>query len=146
MIRGVRSMRIYISAKQIRKRGHRVETYPYEVRSVPRTLRELIALLVTDGVERYNHRLRSKSDVPVLHSDEIDAMGLIGKIGFGLPFGTKEADLQEALDAALQGFEDGLYRFFVGEREVESLDADPCLREGDTITIIRLVMLTGSYF
>ena len=45
-----------------------------------------------------------------------------------------------------QGCEDGLFRIFIGEREPEGLDAPLYLQENDTITIIRLVMLTGGYF
>ena len=78
--------------------------------------------------------------------DEIDDLSQVGKIGFGIPFGSRQADLQDALDTAIQGFEDGLYRFFVGEQEIESLDAPLHVQEEDTITIIRLVMLTGGFF
>lgn len=73
-------------------------------------------------------------------------MSQIGKIGFGIPYGNREADPEEAVETAIQGYEDGLFRFFVGDREVESLDAPLTLQEEDTITILRLVMLTGGFF
>ena len=73
-------------------------------------------------------------------------MSQIGRIGFGIPFGSREADTEEALETALQGFRDGLYRVFVGDREIESLDEPLGLSEGDTVTMIRLVMLTGGFF
>ena len=73
-------------------------------------------------------------------------MSRVGKIGFGIPFGSREADLTEALETACQGFADGLYRVFIGDREIEDLDAPLHLQEGDSVTIIRLVMLTGGYF
>lgn len=139
-------MKIYISAKQIRKRGNQIAPQAYELSKSPETLRQLITVLVSDSVENYNRRLLAKESTPVLAKGDIDSMSQIGKIGFGIPFGRTEADLQEALDTAFQGFEDGLYRLFIGDREVEYLDAPLHLQEGDTVTVIRLVMLTGGYF
>ena len=113
---------------------------------LPDTLRQLIAIMVSDGVEVYNQRLQSKENMHTLTKDDIDAMSQVGKIGFGIPFGSREANIDDALETAVQGFEDGLYRLFVGEREIESLDEPLHLQEADTITIIRLVMLAGGYF
>lgn len=139
-------MKVYISAKQIKKRGNQVAAYPYELRTAPDSLRQLITILVSDGVESYNQRLQAKNDTSVLRKDDIDAMSQVGKIGFGIPFGSREANLQDALQTAFQGFEDGLYRIFLGDQEIESLDTPIWLQEEDTITIIRLVMLTGGFF
>lgn len=139
-------MKVYVNAKQIKKRGDQIAAYPYELKTVPQTLRQLLCAMVTDGVEGYNRRVQSKENLSVLSKDAIDAMSQVGKIGFGIPFDHREADLEDALETAVQGFADGLYRLFVGEREMEDLDEPLCLREGDTITIIRLVMLTGGYF
>ena len=99
-----------------------------------------------DRVEGYNLRLKETDKTVLLTKAEIDDMRQVGKIGFGIPYGSNPADYQEALDTAYQGFEDGLYRVFVGEWEMESLDAPLDLHEDDTITIIRLVMLTGGFF
>lgn len=139
-------MKVYISAKQIKKRGNQVTAYPYELRTAPDSLRQLITILVSDGVESYNRRLQAKSDSNVLTKEDMDAMSQVGKIGFGIPFGSRESNLQDALETAFQGFEDGLYRIFTGDQEIESLDAPLHLEEEDTITIIRLVMLTGGFF
>lgn len=139
-------MKVYISVKQIKKRASQVTACPYELNTVPGTLRHLISILVSDGVEGYNLRLKETGNTVLLTKDEIDDMSQVGKIGFGIPFGSSQADFQEALETAVQGFEDGLYRIFIGEQEVESLDAPLDLHEDDTITIIRLVMLTGGYF
>lgn len=139
-------MKVYISAKQIKKRGNQVSAIPYELRTAPDTLRQLITILVSDSVEGYNRRLQEKEGNTILTKDDIDDLSQVGKIGFGIPFGCRQADLQDALDTAMQGFEDGLYRFFVGEQEIESLDAPLHLQEKNSITIIRLVLLTGGYF
>ena len=139
-------MRIYISVKEIRKRGNRIKLLPWELPETPETLRHLITMLVSDSVAGYNRRLETKEQRVLLLQEDMDDMSTIGKIGFGIPFGTRRAELSDAVETALQGFEDGLYRVFAGAREVESLDAPLALEEGDTVTLIRLVMLTGGYF
>ena len=139
-------MTVFISAKQIKKRGDQVAAVPYILREAPATLRQLIAMLVTDGVERYNRRIQGNQEPTVVTGEQRADMSRVGKIAFGIPFGGKAAELEPALETAFQGFEDGLYRVFLGEAEMESLDAPLGLHEGDTITIIRLVMLTGGWF
>lgn len=139
-------MTVYIQMKQIKKRGAHIIGCPYILDPAPESLRHLITHLVSDGVRSYNARLARKDETVVLSRESMEAMETIGKIGFGIPYGTREADRQEAIESALQGFEDGLYRIFIGEREVESLDERLHLKEDDTITIIRLVMLTGGFF
>ena len=139
-------MRIYISVKEIKKRGNRIQLLPWELPETPETLRQLITMLVSGSVAGYNRRLETKEQRVLLSQEYMDDMSIIGKIGFGIPFDTRRAKLSDAVKTALQGFEDGLYRVFAGEREVESLDAPLALEEGDTVTLIRLVMLTGGYF
>lgn len=138
-------MKIYISAKQI-KRRNTVTAYPYVFETVPKTLRQLIFQLVADGVSSYNHRITDSSANPVISQDDMDTMREVGKIGFGIPFGSRTVEQEAALDTALQGFQDGLYRIFVGDQEIEEVDAPLNLQEGDSLTIIRLVMLTGGFF
>lgn len=139
-------MKVYISVKHIKKRAGHVAACPYELKTVPGTLRQLISILVYDSVEGYNLRIKEIGNTVLLTKDKIDDMSQVGKIGFGIPYGSNPANFQEALETAVQGFEDGLYRIFIGEQEIESLDAPLHLQEEDTITIIRLVMLTGGFF
>ena len=139
-------MKVYISVKQIKKRARQVDACPYELNPVPDTLRQLISTLVSNEVKGYNLRIKDKESTAFHTKEEIDDMSQVGKIGFGIPFGSSQADFQDAFETAIQGFEDGLYRLFIGEQEIESLDAPLHLQEEDTITIIRLVMLTGGFF
>lgn len=139
-------MIVHIHLKQIRKRGGHITACPCELNPVPKNLRQLITALVSNGVYSYNARIKGENQAVVLSLEDMEAMEQIGKIGFGIPYGTREADLEEAIEVALRGFEDGLFRIFIDDREVESLDSPLKLRENDTITIIRLVMLTGGFF
>ncbi len=139
-------MTVHIHLKQIKKRGGHIAQCPLELNPVPETLRQLIRILVSQGVQAYNNRLSGKDTASVLTEESMADMEQIGKIGFGIPYGSREAVLEEAIEGTLQGYEDGLFRIFIGDREPESLDAPLNLQEQDTITIIRLVMLTGGYF
>lgn len=139
-------MKVNVQVKKLGKRMQTVGSIPYELDTCPATLRELIVCMVEQGVEGYHERLRSGAQIKALSETEIQDMSQVGKIAFGIPFGQKEADPTKAVDAALLAFTDGLYRFFINEQEITQLDAPLQLWEGDTIAIIRLVMLTGGFF
>lgn len=139
-------MRVNVQVKELGKRIQTVRSIPCELGACPATLRELIICMVDREVAGYNDRLRNGEQDKLLSEAEIEDMHHIGKIAFGISFGQKEADLPKAVNAALLAFADGLCRFFINEREITGLDAPLHLCEGDTITIIRLTMLTGGFF
>ena len=139
-------MRIQINAKQIHKKKQNVASYVWELPEQPDDLCGLIRMLVLGGVSEYNRRVSDCQTPQPLSVSRMEDLGLAGKIGFGLPFDKREAGPEDAVETALQGFRDGLFRVFIGDREIESLEETLHLREGDTLTIIRLVMLTGGYF
>lgn len=143
---GAVSVTVYINLKQLKKRKGHIASCPCELKKKPETLRQLIAMLASDGARAYNERLRQKDEMRALSQEDMDDMSRIGKIGFGLPFGSREADPDEAVRTAMEGLEDGLFRVFINEREPEDPDAPLDLQEGDNVTIIRLVMLTGGFF
>ncbi|MBQ3915895.1 MAG: hypothetical protein II690_04830, partial [Ruminococcus sp.] len=55
----------------------------------------------------------------------------------------REQNLEPAVNNAIQAFEDGLYRIFQGENELEGLDTAIDINANDELTFIRLTMLTG---
>lgn len=139
-------MRLNIQVKKLGKRVQTVGSAACELANRPATLRELICALVKQGVTDYNDRIRRKEPGRAISDLEMQDMAQVGKIAFGIHHSAQEADLQKAIDTAILGFTDGLYRFFVGEQEITELDAPLRLAEGDAIAIIRLVMLTGGFF
>lgn len=140
------TMTLYIQVKKLGKRMQAVGSVPYEPEVCPATLEALICHMVSDGVAAYNRRLQENPLPNALSESRIEDLSQVGKIGFGIPFGQKAADRQAAIDTALLAFRDGLYRFFINDREVTRLDAPLHLQDGDTVTIIRLTMLTGGLF
>ena len=113
--------------------------FSYE--KAPESLRELIGETVKLCVANYIDRM-DKGEA-VLSKEQIEDMSQIGKIAFGIVYGEKKPDVQKAIETAVQGFEDGLFRVFLGDRELENLDEKVEFAEGNEITFIRLTMLAG---
>lgn len=137
-------MILKINLKQIGERKQKIAPVDFEYEPVPETVRELIIQTVTRCVEDYNARVRAGENHTVpLSERQITDMADIGKIAFGITYGGKEQALDKAIDNALQAFEDGIYRVFLNETELEQLDGKICLGENDSLTFIRLTMLAG---
>lgn len=137
-------MKVKVNLKQIGQRKQRVAPVDFEYSVLPKTVRELIALTVEICVNAYNERVRrGEEGAEPLNSQQITDMAEVGKIAFGINYGGKEQDLDKARENALQSFEDGLYRIFIGENELEGLDTPVALNEGDSLTFIKLTMLAG---
>lgn len=137
-------MILKIHLKQIGQRKQTVAPVDFEYSPVPRSVRELITQTVTMCVEAYNERVRrGDSFTAPVTEEQITDMAGVGKIAFGINYGGREQDPGKAIENALQSFEDGLYRVFLNENELERLEDGLELCEGDSLTFIRLTMLTG---
>ena len=134
-------MHLYINMKQLGKRKNMVDKVAFSYEKAPEDLRELIGETVKICVADYIDRMgRGEA---VLSETQIEDMSQIGKIAFGIVYGEKKPDVQKAIETAVQGFEDGLFRVFLGDRELENLDEKVEFAEGNEITFIRLTMLAG---
>lgn len=134
-------MYIYMNIKQIGKRKDVIDKVPFIYEKKPKTLRELIADTVTICVNDYVMRMEKGQSV--IDQEAMDDMASVGKIAFGIIYGERKPDVQEAIDAAIAGFRDGLFRVFLNDEEIEELDESINFREGDVVTFIRLTMLAG---
>lgn len=135
-------MTLYINIKQLGKRKNAVEKVPFDYPCTPKTLRELLVETIKLCVASYTGRMEQQ-DSKVLGKEEMEDMAAVGKIAFGVVYGGKKPDEKTSVSAAIQAFEDGLFRVFLGDTELEELDAPIHLKEGDTLTFIRLTMLAG---
>ena len=134
-------MHLYINMKQLGKRKNMVDKVAFSYEKAPEDLRELIGETVKICVADYIDRMdRGEA---VLSEEQIEDMSQIGKIAFGIVYGEKKPDVQKAIETAVHGFEDGLFRVFLGDRELENLDEKVEFVEGNEITFIRLTMLAG---
>lgn len=136
-------MKININLKSISRRRAAVKPVSYEIKGCPATLRELILAVVETGVEEYNRRREASELLSCLTREEIDGKAQAGKIGFGVNYGEKKAELSAARENAIQCFEDGIYRIFQDGEPLEALDAPISITEESVFTFVRLTMLAG---
>lgn len=136
-------MKINVRMKMLGKRRPILGEVPIEINGTVKTLRELLTELVRIEAERYNKKGVDVQLIPFLSKEEIEEQAAAGKVGFGRIYSDKKADVPKAIENAITCFEDGLVRVFCGERELEELDGEIQLKEGDVLTFIRLTFLTG---
>lgn len=136
-------MKIYIRMKAVGKRRPVLDHVPYELPDTISTLRDFLTELVRQEVEKYNSKGTDKQMISFLTKEEIEEQVDVGKVGFGRIYSDKKADVEKAVENALQCYKDGLVRVFQNEKELEDLDGKTEIREGDCFTLIRLTFLAG---
>ncbi len=139
-------MNVKVTIKQLGKKRSKVSEADFWLSNVPATVEELIKEAVKTCVSEYNLRVEHKEAGGPLTEAQIANMSEIGKIAFGINYGDRKADEDEAAGVALQAFEDGLVRIFKGNEELTDLAQNIDLQENDLLTFIRLTMLAGSMF
>ena len=138
-------MIIYVNIRQLGKKRNAISAMPFELTAQPTTVRELIIAVVQVCVTAYNERVhKGETSIRPMTEESLSDMETIGKLAFGVNYGGKETDEAVAIANALQSFEDGLYRIFLGQMELTALDESLDLTEQDALTFIRLTMLSGS--
>lgn len=136
-------MKIFVNVKQLGKRRSAVEDKEVLLDAVPGTVAELIVAIVIRQVEEYNERLEQNDLLKYLTDEEIKDRATTGKVSFEFNYNGLPADTEKAVRNALQSFEDGIFRVFLNEEELESPDQIIYLKEEDKLTFIRLTMLAG---
>lgn len=136
-------MKIFINVKQVGKRKKIIEHEVIQLDFVPTTLRELIERIVVLNVNKFNNSRDQNNIVTYLLTEEIESKMKTGKVGFGNIYNETKAKVDEAITNALQSYEDGIFRVFIGDDEVIGLSQWIELHEEDELTFIRLTMLAG---
>jgi len=138
-----KEMQLIVNVKQLGKCKNAVEGIPVNLNQAPETLAQLITEIVICQVHAYNERLKENDVLRYLTVDNIKEKSQEGKIGFGINYNRMRADTRESVLNALQSFNDGIFRVFVGEEELTSLGQPVYLNENDKLTFVRLTMLAG---
>lgn len=136
-------MNVKVNLKQLGKKRNKISEQDFYIENVPSSVRELICETVHTCVESYNKRFDNSENTKELSKEQIEDLSELGKIAFGINYGEKRADVKAALDTAIQAYEDGIFRIFSGEQELGSLDDSIVINEGDSLTFVRLTMLSG---
>lgn len=107
---------------------------------------DLLKSIVDQQVKEYNKRDKEKSILNYISNGKIESKPEYGKIGFGFLYNKKKGDVKVAQENVIQAYKDGLFSFFIDDKEVQNLSEKILLSDKSIITIIRLTFLTGSYF
>ena len=108
------------------------------------TLRMLVERLVRIEVDSFRKRAAERRLDRVLSPRQIDEgveKGRVAPEGRSVP---RRVDTDEAIGAALEAFEDGLYLVVIDEEEFRDLDQTVRLRPDSRIVFIRLTFLAGA--
>ena len=134
---------LYIRIKQVGKRKPLIEDQPLTVPVTVDTFRSLLEYIVRMRVKAFNERSETGDWTKYLTDFNLDATAETGKVGFDAVYNDRKQDADKAVDTAILAFQDGLFRVFQGDEELESLDTPLNLHDGDGLTFIRLTMLAG---
>jgi hypothetical protein len=115
------------------------------------TARQLIEAAVAAALEGFKARAEEASLVRVLTKKSLDADLARGAVATGGPPDDArttagepgQPNLAGAVDAALLAFGDGLFKVFVGERELTDDGAALPVTDGAALLFLRLVPLAG---
>jgi phosphate starvation-inducible protein PhoH len=133
-----------LSLKQIgRKKALETRSYPLGEFNMQPTLRELISRIVALEVEAFKQRQNSNLLVRALTQAQLLEAAQTGKISMGGAETVQEVNTVEAVQVALQAFEDGLYYAFYGEQQLERLTDTVALELNQELMFLRLVALAG---
>jgi hypothetical protein len=108
-------------------------------------LRDLIEHIVRQEVASFTDRLAKRRFDRVLTAKQIQAGAAAGKIDPAGKSDKQRVDVDEAVDAALLAFEDGLYLVLVDEVERRDLEERLYLQPDSRITFIRLAFIAGAW-
>ena len=134
---------LFVRVKQVGKRKPLIENQSLPVPKTVQTLRSLLEHIVRQRVEAFNERSTDGNWAKYLTDFDLDAAAETGKVGFDAKYNDRIQNADKAVDAAILAFQDGLFRVFLDDDELESLDDDINLHDGHVLTFIRLTMLAG---
>ncbi|MDR2588961.1 MAG: hypothetical protein LBC67_05985 [Spirochaetales bacterium] len=138
-------MNIFVRVKAAGRRRDILERRAVVVSEAPQCVEAFIERLVRENVRSYNEAPVDAPFFRFLSEAELADGVYSGKAGFGGRRGGEMQDEDEAVRNALECFGDGFFRVLVNDVPAEP-GGEFCLREGDVVTFIRLVMLAGRRF
>lgn len=134
-------MEILVNMKQLGAKRDKIRAVPFAIAGQPDTVRALISAAVQSCIRAYCER-GTAGERP-LTAEQIAQMEEIGKIAFGFHYNDAAIDESKAISDALQAYEDGLVRMFIGDAQLGALDDSITLHEHDEVTFLRLTFLAG---
>ena len=144
-------MEIKVQLKQAGKREHKIQTAKLILKQKPENIEELIRFTVSATYHTYQQKKKRTKQFEageidqliILSEEEIEDAAAGGKVGFDFLHGNAEVTEKEAIESAFQAFEDGLIAIFIDRERLENLSDKIDLTGSETLTFVKLTMLTG---
>lgn len=108
-----------------------------------RKLRDLISSIVIQEVDAFKSRQEERRLARVLSRQEITQGAERGKVDPGERDLIQPVHHEDAIAAALQAFEDGLYFIFIDEVQQTDLNREVFLKTNSKVVFLRLTALVG---
>jgi signal transduction histidine kinase len=132
-----------ISGKVLGKSQNLFTTWQMSLPSQTLTLQELLTQIVQSEIQAFQTRQSQQRLTKVLGLVEIEAGVARGKITSGGSELDQAVDEQQAIDNALQAFQDGFYLVFVDDQQQEDLADLVDLNANSELLFLRLTPLVG---
>lgn len=143
-------MKILFEQKKPGRTRQAVAPIEVYIEGKPETVGELIEATVRSVVSAYNCRasaapedMDSDTGGAVMDNRRLADLAESGRVAFGIVYNRRQQDLDKAVDNALQCYDDGLFRVFLNGQPLDGRDTSIKLKDGDTLTVVRLTLLAG---
>ena len=143
-------MKIYLQQKRPGRARQTIAPCPIDLTAGLNTTGALISSLVRIMVSAYNDRIDNVPADPdadrqanPIAEDQIENLAEAGRVAFGLICNSKKEDPEKAIANALQCHEDGIFKMFLNGSQLGPNESRIEITDGDTLTIVRLTMLSG---
>ena len=146
-------MKIKVNIKSLGARRSGISAVDFELPAGIKeqcTVGEFLDAVTEICVSQYKKRQNESEILKVLTSTQIEEKSLLGKIAFGVNYGTKSPVLKKAQENSRQSYLDGIFALFIDGKEISGLknslplETQIELHEGSEVTFIRLTMLAGA--
>ncbi|RAW10184.1 hypothetical protein DC345_29405 [Paenibacillus taichungensis] len=136
-------MNVWITVKSLGKRKPALAKQAAELPETTDTLRQLIKNMVAQQLKALQDKKNEAEWLAYLMPEDIQELGAAGKVGFGTIYNEGVRDVEGAMDTAVTAYEDGLFKVFLNDEEVQALDDPLIIQENDNVVFIRFTMLAG---
>lgn len=144
-------MLINIRIKKAGRKGGEIACKAIELGCVPQTVGELIEYISLCLYKQYVNKAEKAGDfeegdlthTTIMSEEEIEEKAAGGKVDFDFPKMMKNQSEIQVTDLAKQSFSDGETAVFIDGQRCERLSDKINLSGGETVTFVKLTMLTG---
>ncbi len=134
-------MKVNVLVKSITNSRNGLVPYRYDYPPQIQNGKDLIRETVKICLRRYRERMTGEGQEETPSLKELAASG---KVVYGLYSNRKPPDETEAVQNALEAFEEGTIAVFVDGNELESLTEEIELKEGSEAVFVKLTALSAS--